>query len=87
MEEKIHKRLNKLFENRVSIENDLYKYHALVLEYIENQSRTTKFETVFIICRNLMEHAVEIIKEIIQLAGKAEDLDKYIPKQDFWLHK
>ena len=34
-----------------------------------------------------MEHAVKIKKEIIQLAGKAGDRDKYIPKQDLWLYK
>ena len=48
MEEKIHNGLNKLFENRDYTENELYKHHALVLEYIENQTRSTKTDAVII---------------------------------------
>ena len=87
MDEKIQKRLNKLFENRDSTEKDLYKCHALVLKHIENQSCSTKIETFIKKCKTLMKQAIEKNEEIIQLAGKAEHTDKYIPKQDLWLHK
>ena len=76
-----------MFENRDSTEIDLYKFHALVQEYNENQSPSTKIETVIIKCKSFMEQAVEIIEEIIQWARKAEDPNKYITKQDLWLHK
>ena len=34
-----------------------------------------------------MEHALDLNDETIHLAGKTEYPDKYIPKQDLWLHK
>ena len=59
MKQNIHKMLNKLFEKRDSTENDSYKHHVLVLEFTENQSRSTKIKTAIINCETLMEPAVE----------------------------
>ena len=44
MEKKIRKKTHKLFETRVNLENGLLKSHSLLLEYIENNSRTTKID-------------------------------------------
>ena len=43
---KIYKKLKKLIEVRESTENDLYKCYDLLLDYNQNQSRSTKIETV-----------------------------------------
>ena len=42
------------------MEIELYKYHALVLEYIENRTHSTKMDILIIKIKLLMEHAVEL---------------------------
>ena len=39
MDDKFHSKVRKLFETRLSLENELLKGHSLLLEYIENNSR------------------------------------------------
>ena len=42
MEVKFQKKIKKLFEKRSNLENELYKCHEIILEYIEGQSRCSK---------------------------------------------
>ena len=44
MDEKFQKKICKLFETRLNLENELVKGHSLKLDYIENNSRTVKTE-------------------------------------------
>ena len=41
MEIKFQKKVKKLFEKRSNLENELYKCHEIILEYIESQSRSS----------------------------------------------
>ena len=87
MEVKIQKKIKKLFEKRSNLENELYKCHEKVLEYIESQSRCSKIDTYIEKCRNYIEQAVEINNELIDRAAKSANPDELIPAQDMWLHK
>ena len=42
MDKKFQNRIRKLFETRLNLGNELLKGHSLLLEYIENNSRTAK---------------------------------------------
>ena len=46
MAENFQSKIRKLFETRVSLEKELLKGHSLILEYIENNSRTAKLITL-----------------------------------------
>ena len=87
MEVKFQKKIKKLSEKRSNLENKLYKCHEKFLEYIENQSRCSKFDTYFEKCRNYIEQGVEINNELIDMAAKSANPDELIPAQDMWLHK
>ena len=87
MEVKFQKKIRKLFEKRSNLENELYKCHEIILEYIENQSRCSKIDTYIEKCRNYIEQAVEINNELIDMAAKSANPDELIPAQDMWLHK
>ena len=87
MEVKFQKKIKKLFEKRSNLENELYKCHEIILEYIESQSRCSKTDTYIEKCRNYIEQAVEINTELIDMAAKSANPDELIPAQDMWLHK
>ena len=87
MEVKFQKKIKKLFEKRSNLENELYKCHKIILEYIESQSRCSKLETYIEKCRNYLEQAVEVNNELIDMAAKSANPDNLIPAQDMWLHK
>ena len=87
MEVKFQKKIKKLFEKRSNLENELYKCHEIILEYIESQSRCSKIDTYIEKCRNYIEQAVEINTELIDMAAKSANPDELIPAQDMWLHK
>ena len=87
MEVKFQKKIQKLFEKRSNLENEIYKCHEILLEYIENQSRCSKIATHIEKCRNYMEQAVELKNELIDMAAKSANPDELIPAQDMWLHK
>ena len=87
MEVKFQKKSKKLFEKRSNLENELYKCHEKILEYIESQSRCSKIDTYIEKCRNYLEQAVEINTELIDMAAKSANPDELIPAQDMWLHK
>ena len=87
MEVKFQKKIKKLFEKRSTLENELYKCHEIILEYIESQSRCSKIDTYIEKCRNYIEQAVEINTELIDMAAKSANPDELIPAQDMWLHK
>ena len=76
-----------MFEKRSNLENEFYKCHEIILEYIESQSRCSKIDTYIEKCRNYMEQAVEINTELIDMAAKSANPDELIPAQDMWLHK
>ena len=87
MEIKFQKKIKKLFEKRSNLENELYKCHEIILEYIESQSRCSKIDTYIEKCRHYIEQAVEINTELIDMAAKSANPDELIPAQDMWLHK
>ena len=70
MEVKFQKKIKKLFEKRCNIENELYKCHEIILEYIESQSRCSKVDTYIEKCRNNIEQAIEINNELFYMAAK-----------------
>ena len=87
MEVEFQKKIKKLFEKRSNLENELFKCHEIILEYIENQSRCSKIETYFEKCRNYIKQAVEVKNELIDMAAKSANPDKLITAQDMSLHK
>ena len=87
MEVKFRKKIKKLFEKCSNLENELYKCHNIILEYIENQSRCSKIDTNIEKCRKYIEQAVEINNELIDMAAKSANPDKLIPAHQMWLHK
>ena len=82
MEIKFQKKVKKLFEKRSNLENELYKCHEIILEYIESQSRCSKSDTYFEKCKNYIEQAVEVNNELIDMAAKSANPDELIPAQD-----
>ena len=87
MDEKIRSKIRKLFETRLNLENELLKGHSLLLEYIENNSRTTKIDNAVYKCKIALEKAVDVNEQLIRLAGKTENPEKIIAQQDLWLKK
>ena len=87
MDEKFQSNIRKLFETRLNLENELLKGHSLLLEYIENNSRTTKIDNAVYKCKIALEKAVDVNEQLIRLAGKTENPEKIIAQQDLWLKK
>ena len=50
MDEKLQSKIRKLFETRLNLETELLKGHSLLLEYIENNSHTTKIDNAVYKC-------------------------------------
>ena len=86
-DEKFQSKIRKLFETRVNLENELLKGHSLLLEYIENNSRTTKIDNAVYKCKITLEKAVDANEQLIRLAGKTENPENIIAQQDLWLKK
>ena len=82
MEVKFQKKIKKSFEKRSNLENELYKCHEIILEYLESQSRCSKIYTYIEKCRNYVEPAVAINSELIDMAAKRANPDELIPAQD-----
>ena len=53
MDQKFQSKIRKLFETRVNLENELLKGHSFLLEYVENNRRTT--ETAVYKCEIALE--------------------------------
>ena len=87
MDVKFQKKIKKLFEKRSNLENELYKCHEIILEYIESQSHCSKIDTCIEKCRSYIEQAVEVNNELIDMPAKSANPDELIPAQDMWLHK
>ena len=87
MDEKFQSKIRKLFETRLNLENELLKGHSLLLEYIENNIRTTKIDNAVYKCKIALEKAVDVNEQLIRLAGKTENPEKIIAQQDLWLRK
>ena len=87
MDKKFQSKIRKLFETRLNLENELLKGHSLLLEYIENNSRTTKIGNAVYKCEIALEKAVDVNEHLIRLAGKTENPEKIIAQQDLWLKK
>ena len=87
MDKKFQSKIRKLFETRLNLENELLKGHSLLLEYIENNSRTTKIDNAVYKCKIALEKAVDVNEQLIRLAGKTENPEKIIAQQDLWLKK
>ena len=87
MDEKFQNKIRKLFETRINLENELLKGHSLLLEYIENNSRTTKIDNAVYKCKIALEKAVDVNEQLIRLAGKTDNREKTIAQQDLWLMK
>ena len=87
MDEEFQSKIRKLFETRLNLENELLKGHSLLLEYIENNSRTTKVDIAIYKCKIALKKAVDVNEQLIRLAGKTENPEKIIAQQDLWLKK
>ena len=87
MEVKFQKKIKKWFEKRSNLENELYKCHEIILEYIESQSRCSKIDTYIEKSRNYKEQGVEVNNELLDMAAKSAKADEFIPAQDMGLHK
>ena len=87
MDEKFQSKIRKLFETRPNLENELLKGHSLLLEYIENNSRTTKIDNAVHKCKIAFEKAVDVNEQLIMLEGKTENPEKIIAHQGLWLKK
>ena len=87
MEVKFQKKIRNLFVKRSNLENELYKCHEIILEYIEIQSRCSTIDTYIENCRNYIEQAVEVNNELIDMAAKRANPDELMPAQDMWLHE
>ena len=87
MDEKFQSKIRKLFETRLNLENELLKGHSLLLEYIENNSRTTKIDNAVYKCKIALEKAVDVNEQLIRLAGKTENPEKMFAQQDLWFKK
>ena len=70
MDENIQSRISKLFETHLNLENELLKGHSLLLEYIQNKSRTTIIDNAVYKCKTAFEKAVDVNEQLISLAGK-----------------
>ena len=55
--------------------------------YIENNSRITKIDNAVYKCKIALEKAVDVNEQLIRLAGKTENPEKFIAQQDLWLKK
>ena len=63
------------------------KSHSLLLEYIENNNRTTKINNAANKCKFALEKAVDVNEQLIRLAGKTENPEKIVAQLDLWLKK
>ena len=70
MDKKFQNKIRKLFETRLNLENELLKFHLLLLEYIENNNRTAKIDNAVHRCELAFEKAVDVNEQLIRLAGK-----------------
>ena len=87
MNENFQSKIRKLFETHLNLENELLKGHSLLLEYIENNSRTTKIDNAAYKCEIALEKAVDVNEQLIRLAAKTENPEKIIAQQDLCLRK
>ena len=87
MDEKVQSKIRKLFETSLNLENELLKGHSLLLEYIENNSRTTKIDKAAYKCKIDLEKAADVNEQLIRLTGKTKNPEKIIAQQDLWLMK
>ena len=67
----VQNKINKLFETR--LENELLKGHSFILEYNENNSRTTKIDNV-VYNKIALEKTVDDNEHLIGLAEKLKTL-------------
>ena len=84
---KFQNKIRKLFETRLKLESELLKVHSVILEYIENNSRTAKIDNAVYNCPIALEKAVDVNEQLIRLAKKTEKPEKNIAQQDLWLEK
>ena len=89
MDKKFQSKIRKLFETRLNLEIELLKGHSLLLEYIEKKKRTTKIDNAVYKCKSkiALEKVVDVNKQLIRLAGKRENPEKFFAQQDLWLKK
>ena len=73
---KIQSKIRKLYETRLNLEKELLKGHSLLLEYIENNSRTAKIDNAVYKCKIALEKAVDVNDQLVRLAGKTENPEK-----------
>ena len=74
MEVKFWKQIKKLFERKSNLENEIFKCHKNILEYMESQSRCSQNDTYFEKNRNYIEQAGDVNNELIDLASKMLNL-------------
>ena len=84
MDKKFQSKIRKLFETRLNLENELLKGHSLLLEYIENNSRTTKIDNAVYKCKIALEKNVDVNEQLISLAGKRKTLKKLLLSKTFF---
>ena len=87
MDKKFQNKIRKLFETRPNLENELLKGHSLLLECIENNSSTAIIDNANYKCKIALEKAVDVIEQLIGLAGKTKTLKKLLFSKTFGLRK
>ena len=87
MDEKIQNEICKLFETLLNLENELLKGNSLLLEYIENNSRTAKIDNAVYKCETTLGKVVDVNEQLIKLDEKTEIGEKVMAQQDLWLVK
>ena len=84
---KFQNKIPKLFETRLKLEIGLLKGHSVILEFIENNSRTVKIDNAVYNCTIALEKAVDVNEQLIRLARKTKKPEKNIAQQELWLEK
>ena len=65
----------------------IFQNQGPVQEYVEKSQSTKNIEAVIQKYIFLLEKAVQVNKEIVQLAGKTTEPYNYISNKDFWFHQ
>ena len=87
MDKKFESKIRKLFQTRLNLENELLKGHSVLLDYIENNSRTTKIDNAVYKCKIALEKAIDVNEQLIKLAGKRKTQKQLLLSETFGLRK
>ena len=78
MDKKFQRKIRKLIETRLNLENELLKGHSIILEYIVNNSRITKVDNAVYEYKIALEKTGDVNEQLIRLGGRTENPEKII---------